>query len=68
MSFFFGLGGGYRILDTDYDSYAVVYSCGDYAAGAYRTVPQAWVLVRDKIEDGSAEFDAMMVNVADGYT
>ena len=52
------------ILDTDYTSYSIVYTCSDFLGGLFRGDEDAWVLVRDPIEDGSAEYDAMM-DIAD---
>ena len=50
-------------MDTDYTSYVVVYSCGDYLTAGITYSTYSWVLVRDKIEDGSADFTAMMSKV-----
>ena len=45
--FFAYLGGGYRILDTDYTSYSVVYSCDDHVTAGISFMEASWVLVRD---------------------
>ena len=34
--FFAYLGGGYHILDTDYTGHAVVWTCENYGAGAFK--------------------------------
>ena len=60
VSFFLGIGGRYRIMDTDYTSYVVVYSCDNYAANSLLFSEYSWILTRDAIEDGSAAFTAMM--------
>ena len=67
VSFFLDIGGRYRILDTDYTSYVVVYSCENAVAGAVLFSEYSWVLTRDPIVDGSAEFDAMMAKVDEVY-
>ena len=50
-------------MSTDYTSYVVIYSCENYAAGAYLFSEFSWVLTRDKIEEGTAEYDAMLAKV-----
>ena len=47
VTFFFDFGGRYRILDTDYDNYVVVYSCENALANALLLTEYSWVLVRD---------------------
>ena len=36
----------YFVLDTDYDNYAIVYSCDDYLGGLF-TFDLLWILTRD---------------------
>ena len=45
--FFAMIGGDYRILDTDYDSYSIVYSCTDFPSAGIKFGEAAWVLVRN---------------------
>ena len=47
VTFFFDIGGRYRILDTDYTSYVVVYSCDNALADSVLLSEYSWVLVRD---------------------
>ena len=46
--------GNYDILETDYDSYAIIYSCTNLLNGLYRT-EYAFVLTRDQIFEGTPE-------------
>lgn len=57
MIFFAEFGGNYRILSTDYDSYAVVYSCTDIVAGSVSLFEFAWVLTREPLTEESADFE-----------
>ena len=50
-------------MSTDYTSYVIVYSCENYVASAYLFSEYSWVLTRDKIEAGTADYDAMMAKV-----
>ena len=59
VTFFFDFGGGYRILDTDYTSYTIIYSCENVLANAWLLSEYTWVLTRDNIVDGSTEYDNM---------
>mmetsp|Transcript_23119 Transcript_23119/g.30795 ORF Transcript_23119/g.30795 Transcript_23119/m.30795 type:complete len:216 (+) Transcript_23119:58-705(+) len=68
VSFFLDFGGKYRILDTDYTSYVVVYSCENFLANAFLLTEYSWVLTRDSIEDGSPEFDKVMTKVDEVYS
>ena len=68
MSFFAGFGGDYKILDTDYTSYVVVYTCTSYlTAGVVATPNYSWVLVRSPIEEGSAAYTSVMNTVSSIY-
>ena len=58
VGFFGDIGADYRVIDTDYTSYAIVYSCTEFLG--LSLTEQSWVLVRDQIEDGSAEFNSMI--------
>ena len=55
--FFAEFGGNYRILSTDYDSYAVVYSCTDTLAGSISLFEFAWVLTREPLTKEMPEFE-----------
>ena len=44
--------GDYEVIDTDYDTYAVVYSCHDYLAFH---IKYGWVLSRDTEFDGNTQ-------------
>ena len=48
----------YEILDTDYTSYAIVYSCGTYIAGLIK-LNYLWVLTRDPLEINSGDWTSM---------
>jgi hypothetical protein len=37
--------GGYRVIDTDYTSYTIVYGCTDVLFGLFH-IPQVWILSR----------------------
>ena len=52
----------YSVVDSDYTSYAIVYSCVDVLGIA--PFEYAWVLVRDQLEEGSAAFDSMLDTVS----
>ena len=54
-------GGDYRVIDSDFISYALVYSY--FEVLGICAIEYHWVLVREKIEDGSPEFDSMMSTV-----
>ena len=47
VTFFFDIGGRYKILDTDYTSYVVVYNCDNFLANMFLAAEYSWVLVRD---------------------
>ena len=59
--FFFDFGADYRVIDTDYDSYAIIYSCTQYGPVTYPEY--SWLLVRSQIEEGSAAYTSMMSTV-----
>ena len=42
----------YTVLDTDYDSYAIVYSCASYFWG-YASFDYLWILTREPSLSGS---------------
>ena len=67
MSFFADIGGGYRVVDTDYTSYTVIYSCEHTLTAGIAYSEASWVLTRDQIEDGSADFTTMMSTVDSIY-
>ena len=67
VTFFGNFGGGYRVLSTDYDTYTMVYSCENFAANAYIWTEDAWILTRDQIVPGSADYDAVMETVSEVY-
>jgi len=48
-------GGGYNIVETDYDNYSLVYNCEDTMMGAKEI---AWILTRDK-EARGVDIDAL---------
>ena len=53
------VGPVYKILQTDYTSYTVYYSCTQWFAGI--TILEAvWIATRSKLEDGSAAFNTML--------
>ena len=47
--------GNYDLLETDYDSYAVIYSCTNLLGGLYRT-EYAFVLSREPIKVGTPAY------------
>ena len=49
--------GSYDVLATDYESYAIVYSCSTYFANAY-CLEWLWILSRDQYDTDSAEYVA----------
>ena len=51
---FFQPYGNYHIVDTDYTSYSIVYSCSNFVAGAL-CVEFLWILSRDTYVQGSVE-------------
>ena len=55
--FFAQIGGLYRILDTDYTNYAVIWTCEDFAGIRYDEA--AWVLTRTALVDGSSAWNSM---------
>ena len=61
VSFFGDIPGDYRIVDTDYSSYSVVYSCTSFMD--LRISEYYWVLVRDQIEEGTTAYTDMMDTV-----
>ena len=50
VGFFLFINGDYRIVDTDYETYAVVYSCTPYPFFKTETV---WILTRAQTPDAS---------------
>ena len=55
------VGADYRVIGTDYDSYAIIYSCSQW--GPIKFPEISWVLTRDIIEENTQEFDDMMDTV-----
>uniref|UniRef100_A0A1L8EAT4 Apolipoprotein D n=1 Tax=Haematobia irritans TaxID=7368 RepID=A0A1L8EAT4_HAEIR len=45
----YSISSNYWVLDTDYENYAVVYSCNPLGAYAHSTI--AWILTRERIPD-----------------
>lgn len=53
------LGGMYDVLETDYVSYAVVYSCDENAT------ENMWILTRGKLTAPPADYDAIIQRIRD---
>ena len=55
LNVFFGgdFGADYRVVDTDYTSYAIIYSCTNVATFGFDL---SWFLVRNQIEKSSIEY------------
>ena len=51
--------GNYDLLETDYDNYAVIYSCTNLLGGLYRT-EYAFVLSREPIRVGTPQYDKIL--------
>ena len=56
----FGFGADYRVIDTDYTSYAIIYSCEQFGPIGFNL---SWLLVRDQIEESSADYTTMIDKV-----
>ena len=56
----FGFGADYRVIDTDYTSYAIIYSCEQFGPIEYNL---SWLLVRDQIEESSGDYTTMINKV-----
>ena len=54
--------GNYDLLETDYSSYAIIYSCTNLLGGLYRT-EYAFVLTRDQILEGTQAYHDMNAKV-----
>ena len=52
--------GNYNVVHTDYDTYAIVYSCQDYLAG-YMAVDFFWILAREQTLSDTALLDIIKV-------
>mmetsp|Transcript_17456 Transcript_17456/g.22104 ORF Transcript_17456/g.22104 Transcript_17456/m.22104 type:complete len:81 (+) Transcript_17456:446-688(+) len=48
-------------MASDFDNYAIVYSCTTF--GPTRLSEVAWLLGRDKLEEGSAAWNSLMETV-----
>ena len=53
----FGFGADYRVIDTDYTSYAIIYSCEQFGPFGFDL---SWLLVRSQIEEGTAAYTNMI--------
>ena len=51
-------GGDYRVIDTDYETYAMVFSCTDFVAGAFSSTA-LWFLTREPLNQQTQEFKDM---------
>ena len=51
--------GNYDLLETDYESYAIIYSCTNLLGGLYRT-EYAFVLSREPIRLGTPAYDNIL--------
>ena len=51
--------GNYDLLETDYDSYAIIYSCTNLLGGLYRT-EYAFVLSREPVRLGTPLYDHIL--------
>ena len=56
-----GLGLDYRVVDTDYTSYAITYSCIDFFFRRNNDV--SFLIVRDPLVEGTADYTAMLDKV-----
>ena len=52
VGFFIGRDGDYRVIDTDYTSYSVVYSCSPWFFGLFKS-ENVWILSRTQTLDAS---------------
>ena len=59
--FFGGFGADYRVIDTDYTSYAIIYSCEQYGPFGFDL---SWLLVRSQIQESDAAY-TNMINLVD---
>ena len=59
VGFFLFRNGDYRVVDTDYTNYAVVYGCSSYFFGLFKS-ENVWILSRAK------EIDASVLTTAEG--
>ena len=55
------LDGDYRVIDVDYDKFAVVYSCTQLLFLKYEL---GWILTRDQIVNQSLVCAVILVNMA----
>jgi apolipoprotein D and lipocalin family protein len=56
--FWYAPAGDYRVLATDYETYALVYSCSNFLVAKSEYI---WVLTRDQQPDESVIFNALTV-------